>query len=1024
MHPVCFNVRAGRSQSATEYVVTYGWMVLIVVVVLGVLFGTGIIGGGASVSPPAPVASGFGGIIVNAVEMNTTSFELSFSNNLGVPFNLTNFSVSENGKTSSVFICTFVSDIRPGQDVTCFVPVSFPTTRVSASVVLNYTVISAIPIPDSTTGLVSGVPSTQPIPISTSPETVNVTITSTAQAAAPFQQEITFDPSSLPYTEASNLGNIRFYNGTQELYSWCESGCSTLSNQSIFWVKLPNGLPANKPVNITMVFLPSSNYDGVYAGEAPQLSPTYGQYDNGANVFNFYDNFVGTTLSNKWSSSGTVTVDNGIQISNGAYIISNGAAGVSYTQSNNIIAEALSNLYGSSGSSIRIRSYFWNTGAGPGSGSNTGSWLAIVSSADYGYFVTNGNSYTDQSPLYWEGVQYLPSVTAANGINNYTFIDQQSLTTAGLEWKTINYPSYSVLQDFKQSGTSTLSFWLFYEADGGANQQNLEWVRTRAYPPNGIMPLAVIGHPTQVPITLTNTQSAATPAPFQQELSVDSRAYSQYESSNLNNIVFTYSNGSVIPSWMESGNLAGFNGASSKIITTAASLGSVPCSVTILGWAYDAGMPSSGNMGGVVGVGSNGNSNSGWIDIEYNDGTLRFEIRNETSGNAFFASGNYKGKWMFVAAVDKNGTPIGYVNGQKYTDGSVNIGCVGVYSTTPQIGVWDRYFNGSIADVQVYSGALSSAQINQIYSEGMAGAPLFGSSLAGWWPLASNASEETSPGVFSSSGVTATNINFNVPGSGSTNTIYWLKLANGIAANSQETINMNFYPSAYNVLNNEMTGEAPQLSTTYGQYDDGANVFNNYFSGNSLTGWTTAGTSGQTNTAPVGNLIFGTNAFYANGAGGDYLYTTALGQSTNSIIEFYGYTQNLQDIFFLANSTGAGQMMRDGNGGGWYGLASTSSWTSWSSPPDTGSWSNEWVTVGVVIASGSATGYLSVGVHPYGSEIGSNPSNQFTVASNGNYLGLIGDGASGSTTQYWSGVVIRAYPPNGVMPSAVFGSPV
>jgi hypothetical protein len=250
----------------------------------------------------------------------------------------------------------------------------------------------------------------------------------------------------------------------------------------------------------------------------------------------------------------------------------------------------------------------------------------------------------------------------------------------------------------------------------------------------------------------------------------------------------------------------------------------------------------------------------------------------------------------------------------------------------------------------------------------------------------------------------------------------WLK-TKGIPASKHILVYLGFASNTINLLSSSGTtgiGEAPQLSSTYRQYDNGADVFLNYFSGASLTGWTINGTAGQTTSAPSGNPTFGTYAFYANGANGDYLYTTASGQSTNMIIEFYGYTANLQDLYFLVNSTGAGQMMRDGNGGGWYGLTSTSSWTSWSAPPDTGSWSNEWVTVGVVVNNGAATGYLLPGVNIYGSEIGSNPSNQYTVTNKGSFMGLIGDAASSTTTQYWNGIIVRAYPPNGVMPTYTF----
>ncbi|MGP8057767.1 MAG: hypothetical protein ACLP9K_09240 [Nitrososphaerales archaeon] len=57
-----------------------------------------------------------------------------------------------------------------------------------------------------------------------------------------------------------------------------------------------------------------------------------------------------------------------------------------------------------------------------------------------------------------------------------------------------------------------------------------------------------------VPIALTNQESIATPAPFQQMITVDSAQFSSYEATNLQNIAFFYSNGTIIPSWLESGN--------------------------------------------------------------------------------------------------------------------------------------------------------------------------------------------------------------------------------------------------------------------------------------------------------------------------------------------------------------------------------------------------------------------------------------------------------------------------------------
>jgi len=247
--------------------------------------------------------------------------------------------------------------------------------------------------------------------------------------------------------------------------------------------------------------------------------------------------------------------------------------------------------------------------------------------------------------------------------------------------------------------------------------------------------------------------------------------------------------------------------------------------------------------------------------------------------------------------------------------------------------------------------------------------------------------------------------------------IYWLNIAGTISAGATQTVYMIFADRGTTVWDGTLTGVAPQWTSTYGQYDNGANVFLNYFSGASLSGWTVSGTAGQTTSAPSGSP-FGANAFYALNSVGSYLYTIANGQSTNMIIEYYTYINRLNDVFFLVNSNGAGQLSRQGNGNGWYGIASTSSWTSWSAPPKTGSWTG-WVMVGVVVNNGVATEYLSTTLGNYGSEIGSNPSNQYTVANNGNYLGLVGDGG-GSSNEYWNGIIIRAYPPNGVMPAVLF----
>ena len=57
------------------------------------------------------------------------------------------------------------------------------------------------------------------------------------------------------------------------------------------------------------------------------------------------------------------------------------------------------------------------------------------------------------------------------------------------------------------------------------------------------------------------------------------------------------------------------------------------------------------------------------------------------------------------------------------------------------------------------------------------------------------------------------------------NLTIWLNISAGIAASTNETVDMGLSNSTTNMLNNSTNGEAPQLSPTYAEYDDGADIF-------------------------------------------------------------------------------------------------------------------------------------------------------------------------------------------------------
>ena len=116
---------------------------------------------------------------------------------------------------------------------------------------------------------------------------VPITLTNSQSMATPypFQQRIIVDSASyFPY-EAQNLQNIEFFDSSGYIIpSWLESGNSNTATSTVYWLSLHSEIPASSNVTVYMGFasLSTNLLNAQTTGEAPQLSPTYGQYDDGA----------------------------------------------------------------------------------------------------------------------------------------------------------------------------------------------------------------------------------------------------------------------------------------------------------------------------------------------------------------------------------------------------------------------------------------------------------------------------------------------------------------------------------------------------------------------------------------------------------------------------------------------------------------------------------------------------------------------------------------------------------------------
>jgi hypothetical protein len=345
---------------------------------------------------------------------------------------------------------------------------------------------------------------------------IPITFNNTQSSATPnpFQEKMSWNPSNYTSYEASDLGNIRFYNDsglTTPLYAWLESCTPSLSNtatSATAWVKLTSPIAANgSALTIYMVFLSTStDFDGNYWGAAASLSSPYGEYDNGAKVFSFYDNFAGTSLNSQWtifgSSQGTVSVNNGVTLTSSSSSLSIGIF-ASYTPpTTGIVTETYfdaANIaagyrvfdgYGMTNASTAEQNGYIGILEAGGAGTlrlskmASGTQTNLVSTTDA---LAAGNNYT--SSLQWQS----STLTMADLTNSHS--TSTTDTTYSLSSMT-----QVALALGAASGTKYVTYWF----------------RVRQSPPSNVMPSVSFGNLTSSNYRLdieeqwTNVNNAAT----------------------------------------------------------------------------------------------------------------------------------------------------------------------------------------------------------------------------------------------------------------------------------------------------------------------------------------------------------------------------------------------------------------------------------------------------------------------------------------------------------------------------------
>ena len=128
------NKRLKVSQAALDYLMSWGWVLIIIVLAIFVMYSLGIFH-----IPSAPtVISGFQGITMQAAQANSTMMVVKLTNNYHQVVNITGVTVSISGRSYSNLDCQD-SIIPNGQTTLCRVPVSISTSSYLSNIQISFT---------------------------------------------------------------------------------------------------------------------------------------------------------------------------------------------------------------------------------------------------------------------------------------------------------------------------------------------------------------------------------------------------------------------------------------------------------------------------------------------------------------------------------------------------------------------------------------------------------------------------------------------------------------------------------------------------------------------------------------------------------------------------------------------------------------------------------------------------------------------------------------------------------------------
>ena len=335
----------------------------------------------------------------------------------------------------------------------------------------------------------------------------------------PFDLEVKVDSSALSSYENPGLSNVEWFTPNGIIIpSWIQSNPSSASTCTVYWLKLNFSIPADSNTSIGMGFaslstnLMAANHQ--YEGEAPQLSPNYGEYDNGASIFPFYCNFSGLPFQNNWItfqySTANVSIYDGLVVRD-SY---NDAYAYAITKDPVIQPEIIESLV----TEDCVTAGSPNTvGIAVSTSHNLTNHL-VYSGTPYDYYFqngfeaslfNNGNSKNSMTPSF-NGTPIYPQINFTNS----PFLLGIGWAGTSTQYWYLNGNTVSVTHnDSIQSSTYYPNIGMT-SGGSGAGILKIQYIRGRYMPPNNVMPGVtgkyVVKSPGFVDITVSGIPSSNT----------------------------------------------------------------------------------------------------------------------------------------------------------------------------------------------------------------------------------------------------------------------------------------------------------------------------------------------------------------------------------------------------------------------------------------------------------------------------------------------------------------------------------